>query len=72
MKCPDNLLPPGDICPRCLDPRAPSGADGGSWVHADLTRPDRVVMTTYSYGRKVKEYLANGVVIRYKNGGHSL
>lgn len=32
-ECPDNLLPDGETCPRCGGPRAPSGIDGGSWVH---------------------------------------
>jgi len=32
-KCPDDLLPGGDWCPRCGGERAPSGVDGGSWVH---------------------------------------
>jgi hypothetical protein len=65
MKCPDALLPDGDTCPRCGGPRAPSGVDGGSWVHID-TSPDRVVMTYYSYGKCVRQVLANGVVIRPK------
>lgn len=32
-KCPDNLLPDGEVCPRCGGRRSPSGVDGGSWVH---------------------------------------
>lgn len=32
-KCPDALLPDGPVCPRCGGERAPSGVDGGSWVH---------------------------------------
>lgn len=32
-ECPNALLPDGPICPRCGGPRAPSGVDGGSWVH---------------------------------------
>jgi len=32
-RCPDALLPDGTICPRCGNERAPSGVDGGSWVH---------------------------------------
>jgi len=31
--CPDGLLPDGDKCPRCGQQRAPSGIDGGTWVH---------------------------------------
>lgn len=31
--CPDALLPDGEHCPRCGCKRAPSGIDGGSWVH---------------------------------------
>lgn len=33
LKCPDGLLPDGETCPRCGGHRAPSGVDGGSWVH---------------------------------------
>lgn len=32
-QCPDGLLPDGDVCPRCGGNRAPSGVNGGSWVH---------------------------------------
>lgn len=32
-RCPDALLPDGPTCPRCGGNRAPSGVDGGSWVH---------------------------------------
>ncbi len=32
-KCPDNLTPDGQVCPRCGGRRGPSGVDGGSWVH---------------------------------------
>jgi len=32
-KCPDGLLPDGECCPRCGGRRAPSGIDGGTWVH---------------------------------------
>lgn len=32
-KCPDGLLPDGATCPRCGNPRAASGIDGGTWVH---------------------------------------
>lgn len=35
--CPNGLLPDGEICPRCGGPRAPSGVDGGSWVHFSST-----------------------------------
>ena len=31
--CPNALLPDGPVCPRCGGKRAPSGVDGGSWVH---------------------------------------
>lgn len=31
--CPDGLLPDGIECPRCHGKRAPSGIDGGTWVH---------------------------------------
>lgn len=31
--CPDGLLPDGEECPRCGGKRAPSGIDGGTWVH---------------------------------------
>lgn len=31
--CEDGLLPDGPKCPRCGGERAPSGVDGGSWVH---------------------------------------
>lgn len=31
--CPDNLTPDGQTCPRCGQPRGPSGVGGGSWVH---------------------------------------
>lgn len=34
-ECPNNLLPDGPVCPRCGKKRAPSGVDGGSWVHFD-------------------------------------
>ncbi len=64
-KCPDALLPDGDICPRCGGPRGPSGVDGGSWVHIS-TAPDRVVSSEYSRGVLVREVLANGVIIKYK------
>lgn len=45
VECPNNLLPEGEICPRCGGPRAPSGVDGGSWVHfprKDI-RPSNIV-----------------------------
>jgi hypothetical protein len=32
-RCENGLLPDGPTCPRCGKPRAPSGVDGGSWVH---------------------------------------
>lgn len=32
-RCPNALLPDGPICPACGGERAPSGCDGGSWVH---------------------------------------
>lgn len=32
-ECPNALLPDGPVCPRCGGKRAPSGVDGGSWVH---------------------------------------
>lgn len=32
-ECPNGLLPDGPTCPRCGGKRAPSGVDGGSWVH---------------------------------------
>lgn len=31
--CLDGLLPNGEFCPRCGGRRAPSGIDGGTWVH---------------------------------------
>lgn len=34
-RCPDGLLPDGPVCPRCGRNRAPSGIDGGTWVHFD-------------------------------------
>jgi hypothetical protein len=37
--CEDALTPDGDSCPRCGGPRAPSGVDGGSWVHFPQRRP---------------------------------
>lgn len=63
--CPDALLPDGEICPRCGKLRAPSGVDGGSWVHVD-TSADAVVSSEYSGGKLTKTTLANGVVIRPK------
>lgn len=33
VPCPNALLPDGPVCPRCGKDRAPSGIDGGSWVH---------------------------------------
>jgi hypothetical protein len=32
-KCPDGLLPDGEVCPRCKGRRGPSGIGGGTWVH---------------------------------------
>lgn len=32
-RCPDGLLPDGEICPRCGGRRGPSGVEGGTWVH---------------------------------------
>jgi hypothetical protein len=32
-RCADAQLPDGPVCPACGGPRAPSGVDGGSWVH---------------------------------------
>ena len=64
-KCEDGLISDGDICPRCGGPRAPSGVGGGTWVHVS-TKPDRVVITEYSYGKLVRQVLANGVVLRPK------
>jgi hypothetical protein len=32
-KCPDGELPDGPVCPKCGEPRLPSGVDGGTWVH---------------------------------------
>lgn len=40
-ECPDALLPDGDVCPRCGGPRAPSGVDGGSWVHFPRAVPSQ-------------------------------
>jgi hypothetical protein len=37
--CYDALLPDGPKCPRCGGPRAPSGVDGGSWVHFHRPAP---------------------------------
>lgn len=31
--CADGQLPDGPVCPACGKERAPSGVDGGSWVH---------------------------------------
>jgi len=42
-ECPDALLPDGDICPRCGGPRAPSGVDGGSWVHFPRRSPSEIL-----------------------------
>lgn len=39
-RCPDALLPDGPVCPRCGGNRAPSGVDGGSWVHHE--RPNNL------------------------------
>lgn len=64
--CPDNLLPDGPICPRCGAKRAPSGCDGGSWVHVDEA-PDRVVQTSYRLGKWIETRLANGVIWRPKS-----
>lgn len=36
--CPDGLLPDGETCPRCGGNRAPSGVDGGTWVHHEEPR----------------------------------
>lgn len=33
LSCKNGLLPDGPICPKCGKQRAPSGVDGGSWVH---------------------------------------
>lgn len=33
-RCEDDHLPAGTICPKCGGRRLPSGAGGGSWVHA--------------------------------------
>lgn len=33
QKCKDGQLPDGPVCPSCGGERAPSGIDGGSWVH---------------------------------------
>lgn len=38
-KCQDALLPDGEVCPRCGGKRAPSGVDGGSWVHVGEAPP---------------------------------
>ena len=42
-ECPDALTPDGDICPRCGGPRAPSGVDGGSWVHFPRKSPSELL-----------------------------
>lgn len=34
-KCQDGQLPDGPECPCCGKERAPSGIDGGSWVHVE-------------------------------------
>jgi len=39
--CQDGLLPDGDRCPNCGGFRAPSGIDGGTWVHAPHLDPNR-------------------------------
>lgn len=31
--CADGQLPDGPVCPKCGGVRAPSGVDGGTWVH---------------------------------------
>lgn len=53
------------LCTLCGERMAPSGVDGGSWVHID-TSPDRVVLNEYKQGEWVRTVLANGVVIRPK------
>ena len=32
-KCPDNLLPAGNVCPRCGKRRSLSRVVGGDWRH---------------------------------------
>jgi hypothetical protein len=55
-------------CLECGQPVAASGCDGGSWVHTSKA-PDRVIMSTWQYGKLLEERLANGVRILYKHGG---
>lgn len=64
MKC--AAKPDGPICQSCGGECAPSGVDGGSWVHFDSKRPDRVLVDHYAGGVLVKRVLANGVIIRPK------
>jgi hypothetical protein len=69
MNCPYQCGPDTEgNCLECGQPLGASGCDGGSWVHMS-TAPDRVVQTSWCYGRMVEQRLANGVLIRYKNGG---
>lgn len=63
-ECPNNILPDGPVCPRCGEERAPSGADGGSWVHFPKERQG--VTTHYSGGRKIKETYPDGRVVHFQ------
>ena len=42
-KCPDALLPDGPICPKCGQERGPSGINGGSWVHLNTYKEEKIV-----------------------------
>jgi len=50
--CPDGLTPDGEVCPRCGKTRAPSGVDGGSWVHAGVSKAR---VTRWSHGVKISD-----------------
>lgn len=59
MSCPDGLTPDGDTCPRCDGKRAPSGIDGGTWVHVHRERdPESASLALSTLRREVLALIA--------------
>jgi hypothetical protein len=60
VRCPDGLSPEGETCPRCGGHRAPSGIDGGTWVHFT---PPVAVAPAGNYASLTPKFLLAGKAV---------